>query len=245
MSWLRNVFSSVESNASQRINNPFYGAFILSWLVFNWKIILIILFSQKNIYSVIDDVDDSLCIEYGFIYPFLSSLGLLFILPFANVLYSYFDALIKYLNDKSKYVTFFIDSFFARRKSLILRRHKNKLKNIDLDYQLEWAQKKEEVSKLNRDSALHNAQINEIEELRDKVLNGVNVHISLKEDLIMLSRAIGKLSASLDAEPFKTIYYQNQEDGPIRHYSRALELINNINAKVDELQEKEGWKVTN
>ncbi|MGG6099181.1 hypothetical protein [Pantoea allii] len=46
---INEVKKSVSQSISERISNPIVSSFIISWIIFNWQIILILLFSDRNI----------------------------------------------------------------------------------------------------------------------------------------------------------------------------------------------------
>ncbi|ELY6147286.1 hypothetical protein SNQ14_002762 [Cronobacter sakazakii] len=43
----KEALSSAVNTVAQRIRNPVFGAFVLSWGAFNWKQVLYLLFSDK------------------------------------------------------------------------------------------------------------------------------------------------------------------------------------------------------
>lgn len=242
MSWLKNFFSSIDDAAKNRVNNPFYGAFIFSWLIFNWKIILILLFSKKNIYSVIADMGSHLNANYLLYYPLATSLTLLIIIPIATAIYSFFDAFIRHIIIKSNSTSKIIESFFKMRSLLALRKHKNKLKIINLAHLREKAELNEEIAKHNRNAAFNDAEVSDLAKLKDELMQCRVYHMHLKEQLGLLSNSMGKLGNSINTEPFKTVYYQNQEDGPIRHLPRSQQLLKDMVDTLKTIQENEGWK---
>jgi hypothetical protein len=44
-----NLFGSIQSHVSDRLKSPFAGAFVISWVVHNWRELLILLFSGETI----------------------------------------------------------------------------------------------------------------------------------------------------------------------------------------------------
>lgn len=75
---------SIESILSQRLTSPFYGTLIVSWLIWNWKIIYLTIFiSEKNISGtkieyIISNYNDTWHIVW---YPLISTGVLLLFLP--------------------------------------------------------------------------------------------------------------------------------------------------------------------
>lgn len=76
---------SVESILSQRLSSPFYGTLIISWLIWNWKIIYLTIFiSEKNISGtkidyILKNYNDACHIIW---FPLISTFILLVLVPF-------------------------------------------------------------------------------------------------------------------------------------------------------------------
>ena len=75
---------SIESILSQRLTSPFYGTLIVSWLIWNWKIIYLTIFiSEKNVSGtkinyIINNYND---IHVLLWFPLLSTAVILLFLP--------------------------------------------------------------------------------------------------------------------------------------------------------------------
>ena len=44
-----NIINSIKSEANSRMKNPLIASFIFSWVVWNWKSILFLIFANKDI----------------------------------------------------------------------------------------------------------------------------------------------------------------------------------------------------
>ncbi|EJK8623002.1 hypothetical protein R4E38_06945 [Morganella morganii] len=63
-----NLFKCTSETMIERVKNPIVGSFVFSWLFFNWKVILILLFSDKSIDDKINTI--SVLISYeSFLFP--------------------------------------------------------------------------------------------------------------------------------------------------------------------------------
>lgn len=76
---------SIEGILSQRISSPFYGTLIVSWLIWNWKIIYLTFFVSEKIIKL--NKIDYIITNYSnfnhlILYPFLSTIVLLTLIPF-------------------------------------------------------------------------------------------------------------------------------------------------------------------
>lgn len=71
----------------ERLTNPFLGAFIISWLIFNYDIIITLLVYDEKIWhtyghdTVLDFIKSRLCIEKSLWYPLASALGYVLMFP--------------------------------------------------------------------------------------------------------------------------------------------------------------------
>lgn len=93
------LYSSIKSNLADRVRSPFYGSFIISWVVINWKPILIFLLSKKNIYTVINDLSAYCDVRYQLYYPVAATLFLVFIMPVIAASYSFFHSWVSNISD--------------------------------------------------------------------------------------------------------------------------------------------------
>ncbi len=85
---LKEYFSSTINTASQRVSNPVFGAFSLSWCAFNWKSILYLFLSDSGIIDKITYISDNSNWQTVTLYPFLSAALLCAGMPWINNLIS-------------------------------------------------------------------------------------------------------------------------------------------------------------
>ena len=86
------------ANATERIKNPLIGTFFMSWIVFNWKAILFLLFSVNDIETKLTILSDKYYNLGNLIfYPLLVALGYIFLLPYITL---GIDFLLKHSNNK-------------------------------------------------------------------------------------------------------------------------------------------------
>ena len=85
---MKEIFDSFIENSKERIKNPFIGAFIISWIAFNWKPILIILFSSKTIEERIEYVETNhIDIFYNLWIPLIFAVIYVSFLPYLMLLF--------------------------------------------------------------------------------------------------------------------------------------------------------------
>lgn len=79
-----NLFKCTSETMVERIKSPIVGAFVFSWLFFNWKIILILLFSDSKIEDKIDVISKYITLE-SFLYPAIFSVVYSLAIPVVSV----------------------------------------------------------------------------------------------------------------------------------------------------------------
>lgn len=128
---LKDLINSIFLSTNERLKNPFVGSFIIALLLLNWKVLLIVLFSNLNMIDRINYVSENLIqIESYLIFPFCIALFYTLILP-------YFSWGINYLVAKAKknhISSFYSEEEFKVQKQLKLERLKadsNDLKDLN------------------------------------------------------------------------------------------------------------------
>ncbi|MBW5930436.1 hypothetical protein CFM96_17520 [Klebsiella michiganensis] len=81
---IREFTSSAYNTAINRVRNPAFGAFAISWCAFNWKQILYLLFADNGIYYKIEYIAENSNWLNIFLLPVFSSLVLCIGLPWLN-----------------------------------------------------------------------------------------------------------------------------------------------------------------
>lgn len=89
---LKEYFSSTVNTATQRVSNPVFGAFAISWSAFNWKSILYLFLSNSGIIDKITYISDNSNWKTVALYPCISVAVLCCCLPWINNLISAWQA---------------------------------------------------------------------------------------------------------------------------------------------------------
>lgn len=137
---MKEFFLSVFDSSSDRIKNPFIGSYITAFLVYNWRAIFLLLFSNANIENKIIVINHEYGNKGAVLWPLGIAIFYILILPYINLI---FDSLLTYSNSKKE----------IRKKAGII----SKLE-----------QKKAEA-KYEREIADERAGTNEVEVLKNKI----------------------------------------------------------------------------
>ncbi|WP_418513697.1 hypothetical protein [Corallibacter sp.] len=80
---MKEFFKSLFETSNERIKNPLIGSFVLAWIVFNWKPIIYIVFSEDTIENRIQVISQHFStLSTNLIYPLSFALFYILILPY-------------------------------------------------------------------------------------------------------------------------------------------------------------------
>lgn len=102
--FIKNLFQST----NERGKHPFVFAFIISWAIFNWKAIAVLLFYDTNIIDKIAYIDSNY-VEYNnnFVFPLSFALFFIIIMPYLSIFLEWLvkkSDKLKSLNQKNKLI---------------------------------------------------------------------------------------------------------------------------------------------
>ncbi|EJZ9501525.1 TPA: hypothetical protein JLJ42_001145 [Escherichia coli] len=86
LDFIRDIFASFRQSSLERVRSPFLGAFVFSWLGFNWPILAILFFSNREIEKRLVYITDNFGIESYLIGPLCTSALIAYLLPKINKL---------------------------------------------------------------------------------------------------------------------------------------------------------------
>lgn len=212
--FVQTIFKSTE----ERIKNPFIGAFITSWILFNWKPILFSIFSSKNIEDKINFIDENF-IETNHIlwYPLFASIFYILVLPYISL---FFDILLKYS--------------LLKRNDIVVSNQKQNLEN---QKQLAIEEIRLEEAKTEfRERKYHNKLVEELQnrnnDLESEIQNMKESNRSMVDDLKAEIKNREKLINS-ELETYKIAYDEsrneiNELNKVIFEKDQALQTLNKI-----------------
>lgn len=80
---MKEIYNSILDSTKERLKNPLVGSFIFSWIIFNWKPIFHIIFSNNSIENKIDFVSDCYTsLNNNFLFPLTFSVFYIVIFPY-------------------------------------------------------------------------------------------------------------------------------------------------------------------
>lgn len=211
---LKEYFSSTINTAAQRVSNPVFGAFALSWSAFNWKSILYLLLSDSSIIDKITYISDNSSWKTVALYPCLSVIVLCGGLPWVNNLISAWQA--KPLDNN--------DSIENQRKAKLLHRatrlQRLKAKH-DVTYDKVKTGAEKDIQAMKERITQSQERMGEITAERDEAIS----------DFIALSKKFEQIKESTERFKSEAIHFKNlsdQQRSDIENLAAQLKTLNEI-----------------
>lgn len=86
LEFIRDIIASFRQTSLERVKSPFLGAFVFSWVAFNWPMLAILFFSKQEIENRIDYINSNFEIGSYLLAPICTSALIAFLLPQINKL---------------------------------------------------------------------------------------------------------------------------------------------------------------
>jgi hypothetical protein len=178
---MKELFKSFLKTTEERIKNPFIGSFITSWILFNWKPILYLIFSSKDIEQKILYIETTFTIIWCLlIFPLLSAIFYVLILPYLNLL---FDWLLRYSSLKKNI------SLIDKQKQIIQNQKELAIEEIKLEEAKTEFRERKTHNKLLEDLQLKNTINEELLELEkntnQKIIEELKRELKKREDMTL------------------------------------------------------------
>ena len=96
---MKDFFQSLIDSSQERIKSPFIGSYITSFLIYNWRPIFILLFSDAKMECKIEIINKNYCMLSALLWPLGITAFYILILPYLNI---FFDWLLEKANNAKK-----------------------------------------------------------------------------------------------------------------------------------------------
>ncbi|WP_052439927.1 hypothetical protein [Hafnia alvei] len=84
LDFIRDIYTSFRQTSLERVKSPFLGAFVFSWIGFNWQMLAIVLFSKRSIEERLELINKSFDISDYLLAPIFTTALIVTILPQVN-----------------------------------------------------------------------------------------------------------------------------------------------------------------
>ena len=220
---MKDIFISVFKSSEERLKNPFIGTFILSFIAFNWKPIVILLFSDKKIEEKIQIITrDYNDIENLLLYPLAVALIYIVFLPYLMWLFENLTFKSYKERNQNLYKNKLID--INGKKSIALS--EIELENLKADYK--------EKADLNIQINFLKNQISDqdmiIRSSEERIENIIKENNELKNEIVKKDSTIDHLEYTINNNnsKFKNYYdeYKNSPKNTIRDFVNFFNRLN-------------------
>ena len=145
---IKEFISDFHKNFSERVRGPFYIAFAISRVAFNWKPISIFLFSKEEITIVINQVSYYASIKNQLCYPLGSMLFFVFCVPLLNAIYAYYQSFVSFIRDSGDA----LKPYLLERKALKIKEANAETERKTSELMREVSENQRETQKLQQES---------------------------------------------------------------------------------------------
>lgn len=187
MESVKEFVQSISNNVKDKYRSPFYGAFFVCWVTFNWKPISIFIFSNHDIFFTIEYLEGYSSLQNKLCYPLLSALVLMFVIPLFHAVYAYFISFASNISESG-------EDFKQELKNNARAKRENSRKLADKIQEAKLAEQEANIAKSNKIKAEYelklkkasseinsiNEVINEREKLQDEkdMLDDINAQLN-------------------------------------------------------------------
>jgi len=220
---MKDIFLSIFKTSEERLKNPFVGTFILSFLAFNWKPIIVLFLSNKKIENRIGYIVKNYSqIETLLYFPLIMALVYIIVLPYFMWLFESITFKSYKERNQNLYKSKLVD--IDGKKSVALS--EIELENLKADY-------KEKADLNNQINSLKN-QLSDTEKLLnttgERIDNLIKENNDLKTELVKKESTIDELYNRIDDSDIKIKnYYDDYKNTPRNTIHDFVDFFNKIN----------------
>jgi len=89
METIKEFFQNIYDSSTERIKSPLVGSFIISFLIFNWRVFAILFYSEWPVHCRIEWIEGNYCSWSNFLIPIGIALFYIIALPYINLVIDY------------------------------------------------------------------------------------------------------------------------------------------------------------
>lgn len=167
---IKELFQSIFDSSNERIKNPFIGSYITAFILYNWRAIFLLVFSDSTIEDKIVVINHEYCDLGAILWPLSIAFFYILILPYLNLV---FDALLSYSNSKKN----------IRLKASVIS--KLEQKKAEAKYEREIAEERagtSEISELKNQIERLNSENEKLSQQNKESFDRYNEALKIKEN---------------------------------------------------------------
>lgn len=206
--------NNLKYSVVERVSNPLIAAFVFSWLCLNWKIILILFLSKKDIEFRIMDMIDAGGVLVSLVFPAISAISYVVVMPhLVEYAYKFQSGPFKRSQDK---LADRIDNALKRKKITEMLRAE-----ADIAYDRKTTDTEKEIEEMRlgvndlkeqngeKEKAV-NSLIEKTKELNEKIKELNNDKINLSQQALVYQTELNEL-ISMITPVMKILYFLLKE----------------------------------
>lgn len=216
--------NSIKASLYDKVSSPLSGAFIISWCIYNYKILIIILSSlspSDKIYEVsVIAYQDSLkfwdvtlyyFFSSGFIFPLVSAIIFLFLYPYpSKLMYKYWAS----KQEELKSLKLEIENVSPMHPDTAISLRRNAL-SLSMKFDEELAVKEKEILRLKEQITLESegniSRMEEVGQLNDHIASLTNDLKNTKDELTVIKKSKPETTNQMVKEDVLTQYSDFQK----------------------------------
>lgn len=206
---IKELFQSIFDSSNERIKNPFIGSYITAFILYNWRAIFLLVFSNATIEDKIVVINHEYCTLSAILWPLSIAFFYILILPYLNLI---FDALLSYSNSKKN----------IRLKASVIS--KLEQKKAEAKYEREIAEERagtSEISELKNQIERLNSENEKLSQQNKESFDRYNEALKIKENSEKeLSKALVE-----SENKFKKLEKETNKNASENNTSRSLKQI--------------------
>ena len=204
---MKEIFKNFLESSRERLKNPIVGSFIISFILLNWKPILILLTSPLYINENITIIEDKHTgLKYNLILPLVISIIYIIVLPYLTWL---FEALSykAIIGRKKNAISQQLIDIINKQK---IAQEESKLEYIKANYR--------ETADLNKKIETLSKQVDERDTTISELTTKLNLSIEQKDEIEQVLNEISQKDSTIEYEK----EYQEFKDSDIYRYFEGI-----------------------
>ena len=209
LDFIRDIYASFRQTSLERVKSPVLGAFVFSWLGFNWRMLAILFLSKHSIEQRIESINKTFDVGNYILGPICTTALICFLLPRVN-------KFVTHIQDKPNSET--VEMTLSSK----IRIAELQQKIAELDAQKKLAEKKEEreieegIKQTKYDNMSLQSEItslnNTIRSLTKKKTESDIQIEKLNSNVILLKEDVSKINKDLKNAEETTLHYKSKNN---------------------------------
>lgn len=200
METIKDFFKNILQSSNERMNSPIIGTYFISFVIYNWRAILVLIFSNSSIEKRIETINVLYCNSNAIVIPAFITLLYIIVLPHLQLLLDFlltFSQKLSYnisQSRKKRLLKGKVEEASLEREIADSRAGTSEISNLKIQVDLLKEQNDDLLKKSNTDLQSFN---NQISELNNQQVSSQNLVGNLQQDVKVYKDLYDKLNNNL------------------------------------------------